>query len=664
MVVSCRVVVFIHFLTLLSSANTIQRVWRGVMGRRKATKKREENLDLLAKTPHAVLIQKMFRGQRSRFNNRYIADTIRGFYEMRNKEAEVGIAVRFQSYSRRFLACKRIDAWREYVHRRRKDEFNAAAIIQCMIRCFLAKTNKIKRSNKKKLLTDLRNRSASRIQAFYRACHGKYSAALSGKELLMIKRKRLAATINLQKHMRGHWGRRAVYKLRIQNTLSYCAAREIQRVYRGRRVMGWRDMRMNIIASFVLDRQYIERQDRVNAARLRYQAYLHDVKKDSASDSNDEESTSTTTWSYVYDDILQVEKWINILTSEVVFEEPADPEALVKSLVGVRLRILWVVQNEWYEGTVTQYRFRKKKHRVEYDDGDYEWINLITEHERVQIKIDDDKWIMLSLYQPDAIKHEMTKLELKQQNNKLKQNAFKDANQWRIITDDKKDEVVMYISDISGIIRTGSASCRNWVVVDDGFGYPCFLNTVTSKRVFEDPRFSEDVNEDLQYQRDYVMQELRLSMYFCKDIYGKYENAVYMKNKKRLQSVLKTAISSNKPKLLTAFLIRAKSLYQQISVVDIPVDPSIVKELEYAAWLAAKISEIMDEGWNLVREYRTSKQNIIQNVMSKKSKYITKYTAPVVDEKAYIEVNDESEDPPLAPRQDEFSNDVAELGFE
>ena len=49
----------------------------------------------------------------------------------------------------------------------------------------------------------------------------------------------------------------------------------------------------------------------------------------------------------------------------------------------------------WYEGQVTRYHRRKRRHRVEYDDGDHEWMDLAAEGDRVQLQMDDGTWAMV-----------------------------------------------------------------------------------------------------------------------------------------------------------------------------------------------------------------------------------------------------------------------------
>lgn len=595
----------------------IQRVWRGYCGRVRAAAMRKQRQEMLTLTPHVLRLQKIFRGHRSRRINKYVAEVMREVYDVRRREAEVGIAVRFQSCGRRFLARRRILAIRELTHRRREDEYAAAVVMQNLVRMYVSKVKykNIRLQNMR--VGDMRSRAAARIQAFYRASKGKYNSKLTRKEMLMIARRRLNATIILQRFMRGHWARQEYNKRRIARAVRYFAAREIQRVFRGRRVLPWRDMRLNIIASFVLDRQYIERMDRVAACRMRYKNYLIDIRRDSASESEDEDPEMNMKWTKAFDYKCNKEYWINIETGDVTYEEPFDELEVKKSLVGARVRVLWVVQGEWFEGTVARYHVRKNRYRIEYDDGDHEWMHLEHEKERVQIQLDDGSWTMFLLFQPDSVKAQMEKIAERRRIHEYQEQAYRDAQQWRVVSDDP-NEKLMFISDITGVIRTGAPDAMQWVIQDDGNGYPCFYNISTGDIDYEDPRFVDDPESDIAFQRQFVMQELRYAMYFCKDLLDKHKINTYMNNPQKTKHHLKVITRSNKVKLLTAFLIRAKALYKPTSVVDKPIDPLVNQELEYAAWLAGELAALIDEGHAIKREDHKAKKKLLNQVLKVK----------------------------------------------
>merc|ERR1711976_494055 len=110
------------------------------------------------------------------------------------------------------------------------------------------------------------------------------------------------------------------------------------------------------------------------------------------------------------------------------------------------------------------------------------------------------------------------------------------------------------------------------------------------------------------------MQELRYAVYFCKDMMERYENAVYLKNTQKVNYQLATIAKSSKPKLLTAFLLRAKALYKQVSVVDKPIDENIRKELEYATWLAGVFSELIEKADQHRIETEQGRRRIINSI--------------------------------------------------
>ena len=107
----------------------------------------------------------------------------------------------------------------------------------------------------------------------------RYKAKLSGDALKRFFREKWTASEVIQRHYRGFRGRERVRKIKIQLALLHYAARDIQRIYRGTRVLHWRDMRLNVIAAFVLDRHYVERRSAVAATRMRYKQYILGKKR-------------------------------------------------------------------------------------------------------------------------------------------------------------------------------------------------------------------------------------------------------------------------------------------------------------------------------------------------------------------------------------------------
>lgn len=250
-------------------------------------------------------------------------------YTLRKAEAEASVSVRFQAKARRYLAVERVKALREVARRRRRDEQSAILLIQMLVRRSMA-VLKVKRMRyAKKRLDELHYKMATKIARFYRKKMNEYISKLSGKDLMKVMRKSWSAGMLLQRVFRGFSARERVHRLRIRQAVEYTAAVFIQKSYRGARIMSWKDMRLNIIAAFVLDRQYLERRERIAMARLRYAAFVEETRRDSASDEEDFREDEIL-WKEMYDKERKKRYWVNEVENTITFDEPPAPLFLEK----------------------------------------------------------------------------------------------------------------------------------------------------------------------------------------------------------------------------------------------------------------------------------------------------------------------------------------------
>lgn len=220
------------------------------------------------------------------------------------------------------------------------------------------------------------------------------------------------------------------------------------------------------------------------------------------------------------------------------------------------------------------------------------------------------------MYQTEDKIDEIRKAQDKAKTEEYKEQAFRDAMQWKSFTDDETKDV-MFLSQLTGELRTGAPFALDWIVQDDGYGFPCFVNSVTGAVVYEDPRFTYDVSEDLQQQRRYVMQELRYAVYVCKALWEEYEEVVELEDPHQLNRIYSKIRNSVKTIHLDAFLIRAQALYKPTSIVDRPMDKAVHEELEYAAWLAARLAEARDKAEQALRERHDKKLSIVDKLTEK-----------------------------------------------
>jgi len=635
----------------VASAGLIQRVFRGGVGRTLFNIKKADWLRFLANAPYAVLMQKCIRGHRVRVHNPLVSQSMRDLYVNRGREAEAWVSVRFQANARRFLARKRTEAWREYVTRRDLDEFNSILIMQMLARRYNAKKALFQKRFEKIRREKLEDTASRKIQAWYTKQVNRYLSKLSGKELQKAMNRTWRMTLILQSSYRSHRAREACAKKRIDKAVKNYAAIKIQKQFRAARILHWKDMRLNVIAAYALDRHYIERRESVAASRLRYKAYVIENRRDSASNSDDpEDADADAIWVKHFDYKKNKPFWVNESTQRVTFDEPPVLFNKEKSMINMRVRVYWPVAGLWYEGTLTDFHKRKKRFRVEYDDGDHEWMNLEENQERVQIQMDDGSWIMVLMFKSAGEQDELRKTEKKASETASKKQAFEDADCWQIIQHDYDEEhPLMYMSTKTGEIRAGSVDAREWVIQADEFGYPCFYNVETGDVMYEDPRFIHDTDQDLNAQRDYIMQEARYALYFCKELWDQYMCAqglganailesvekdehlnpiegteVWIQDKEKVNErekhkILLRILNSDKPKHLASFLIRAKAYYRKVSSVDHPLNVDEHKDMELMQFISERMSELRDEAGHLAKKNTADKYHHVNRLEQKHS---------------------------------------------
>ena len=82
--------------------------------------------------------------------------------------------------------------------------------------------------------------------------------------------------------------------------------------------------------------------------------------------------------------------------------------------------------------------------------------------------------------------------------------------------------VVFFISERTGIIRAGVDDADDWEIQDDGHGYPRFYNNITKQKCYDDPRFEDEDSKEMETLREYCLDQMRFTMYFCKELWESY----------------------------------------------------------------------------------------------------------------------------------------------
>ena len=176
---------------------------------------------------------------------------------------------------------------RELRSRRRLDEKYCATIVQTATRAFLARLLVMRMRYTAFQILKVRTRAARVIANWYYRAIRRVKSYLDGTDMISCVRKLKRQLFLMMRVVRGFLGREKAARLRIILATRTFAATLIQRIYRGSRVLHWRDMRMNVIAAYILDRHNIERDDRVYDSRITYHRFIVDNRKDSASEDDE-----------------------------------------------------------------------------------------------------------------------------------------------------------------------------------------------------------------------------------------------------------------------------------------------------------------------------------------------------------------------------------------
>ncbi|CAB1097886.1 unnamed protein product [Ectocarpus sp. CCAP 1310/34] len=152
-------------------------------------------------------------------------------------------------------------------------------------------------------------------------------------QMARVKRARHRTAIKLQAAFRGHRGRGEWRRVHQEWKKNSRAARKIQKVFRGSRVMSWRDVRLNKVAQHVFMRQEMEFQERLDGGRARYQHLVDEAGRDSCSE-DDDEADATDHWEEIWDEGADHSYWWNAALRE---SSPVKPLAFEEGLVGMRV---------------------------------------------------------------------------------------------------------------------------------------------------------------------------------------------------------------------------------------------------------------------------------------------------------------------------------------
>lgn len=522
---------------------SMQRVFRGFSVRRVFQAELEKRKALLKFAPSAIKIQKIYRGHAARKGNLRVVRAINNLYLERRIELYNAAAVYIQTLFRKYKARERVAALMEIRNQRQLDMKTAAVSIQCYFRQFHAR-EVLYQLRLEKVIKRLKSTlAAGQIQSAwwgYKGCRDELEAMRKKKAL---ERAMQRGALRFQTCYRQYRAKQEVDYRRRLAALRFKAAVIIQKVFRSSRIMRWPHLKLNKLATEIWDTYEQELEiasERNRILRPKLLAALR-VPEEPSDDSLDE-AADEDAWQELWDDAMNCPYWYNAVLNETTYEPPQPNITIENLLVGKQVRVFWPVENQWFVGTVTKFNKGRKVHKVEYADGDQEWLDANEERDRLQV-YDGNAWVMFGMYEPLEIKEH--KAIIQQKKRKEKQNAAKlrEAKEWVELADEgqeedgetyKKTRARMQNSR-TGEIRFKAEDADHWDLTKDSDGNVCYYNKLTNRFSYDNPKLArkDDLQpHELEASQEQVLAEVYHKCYLIQNMLEDYAKLMSDKEKR------------------------------------------------------------------------------------------------------------------------------------
>jgi len=369
--------------------------------------------EAIAQGNAVTALQAVIRGAFVRHMRRDVVDVIELLRATRWEEVTHAAATCLQGQWVLHHARKKTEALREYQRQRRRDMALAVVEMQRVVRGHACRGGTRRMRFELMRTVAMEMRAVVEMQKMYRGYHvrlhiDEYREACERARLF-----REAAAMYLQCFWRQCQSVTRLRRKQAQHRFRCEYATKIQMFWRRMGVPGWKPMRFSRIVQSVRT-QY--RLDMLEVRRDVLQKEFNRIQsqgRDSASEDDEKEALGLiepddegyNSWEEFFDDEKGRVVWFNAAKQIRRFKPPIGYE-YEESLVSLQVKIFWSMEHTWYDGVITKWSKKHKRHRVDYDDGDHEWIDLRDEETRVQI-LDRDRegehWVQYQYFEPPLL---------------------------------------------------------------------------------------------------------------------------------------------------------------------------------------------------------------------------------------------------------------------
>jgi len=564
---------------LEAAAEEVQRIFRGSKGRAAMHRKVKKSRWLRAQTSSIILIQTAWRGFATRIHDNMVCIALVDIYSRRQKECLSAAATFIQRTARKFLGRLRNSAWKELRGQRIRDEQLSAWRVQQCARMYIAYRKRLLLQAERERIAALQNLAACKIQSMFRGMQGQYNAMMTKAELERLSRLRNRKAVDCQRAIRGFLAREIFQKKKLLLERDHRLATKIQAVWRASRVLTWQALRMNKIAAFVFRREELALDEAAKGADEKNTKRIIYANRDSASDTEDEEAFAEE-WTSFWDDAMGCTAWYSSKTNETVYEEPPKPlygkYAFEEQLVGIKVRILWTLQNEWFRGEVVRFNRTKSKHRVDYPDGDHEWINFQQEKNRIQVETETDGVeliLPLANYVPDTLEYRIKKANEVAAKKKAQTIREIENEYWICVGWDTDFKRFTWMNEQTGMIKMQVVDYEDWITDIDSDGFICYVNgrtNVTKSILDVDPRF-EILPDSFEVEEIKIenAKDMSMGVYLCNSLMDGYNSKSEDDENGRRKAMNKILANVKKGfKTLQKSVTFAKDLYEPDEIME------------------------------------------------------------------------------------------------
>lgn len=378
-----------------TSVVKIQALARGVLCRAALERVSVEQQRIEYWSKFAVRVQAVYRSHWTRKHHHVVFKTIERYRKEQELMRKHDAVLRLQRAYRARFHRSRLDDLMAINQQRRLERTNAAIALQRLFRSRAArKAYRALRAALEQQHAKVRElvRHAMKIQSRWRGHHARRQLSRYQREMRERELRKFNAASRINAGVRGYFGRRVAQEARVQFHTRVNAAKRIQRAWRRSQIPNAK----RIDFERMLQQMQTHMLEEGDAAIKKQEEILKKTRalidRDSAS-----EPESDDDWRDFQDDFGD-QFWFSPSRKRRQYVRPNE-NAFEKAMLGMHCRVYWPLEQQWFSGVITRYNRVKNRHRVEYEDGDHEWLCFHTEDSRIQL-FNGYCWCMVTMFEP------------------------------------------------------------------------------------------------------------------------------------------------------------------------------------------------------------------------------------------------------------------------